>query len=232
MSNFQANLDAFGDFTNIIIDHPRYGRSSREPVEGQLIAHSGERVLRALDALGHDRASLIGNSLGGGVATWLAAEHPDRVDRLVLMAPAGGAPDDLTADTLPVGLKALFGYFAQGPDPERMREFCRLMVCDQTLVTDELVQARYAASDREPEMDVSSGPPALGDMKPRLGRITATTLCIWGREDNFLPVAWALAFLQGIDDCRLIVEPHCGHWVQYERREAFNRFVGDFLRGE
>jgi 4,5:9,10-diseco-3-hydroxy-5,9,17-trioxoandrosta-1(10),2-diene-4-oate hydrolase len=232
MSNFQANLDAFGDFTNLVFDFPRYGKSSREPVEEEIIGHATERIIRALDQLGFDKVSPIGNSLGGGVAGRMAAEHPDRVDKLVLMAPAGGMPDDMKLpDDLPIGLKHLFGYFAQGPDRDRMREFCKIMVHDQSMVTDELVEARFAASDREPEMDMSSGPPKLGDNKPLLGKIKAQTLCIWGREDNFLPVEWALTFLNGIDDCRLIVEPHSGHWVQYERREAFNTFVGDFLRG-
>lgn len=231
MSNFQVNLESFGDFTNFVFDFPRYGRSGREPVAGEIIGHATRGIVHALDALGIDRVSAIGNSLGGGVAARMAAEHPERIDRLVLMAPAGGMPDDMKLpEDLPVGLKALFGYFVEGPDRERMREFCRLMVSDQSLVTEELVRSRYEASDREPEIDMADGPPVLGDNKPLLGSIAAPTLCLWGREDNFLPVEWAMTFVRGISDCRLIVEPYCGHWVQYERRDAFNRFVGDFLR--
>ena len=49
-------------------------------------------------------------------------------------------------------------------------------------------------------------------------------------EDVFLPVEWSLIFAKGIRDCRLLVEPFCGHWVQYERRDSFNHHVGQFLR--
>lgn len=69
----------------------------------------------------------------------------------------------------------------------------------------------------------------MGDNNPYLAAISAPTLLIWGREDCFLPVRWALPIAEGIDDCRLVVEPHCGHWVQHERAAFFNDIVAGFL---
>lgn len=233
VSNFAHNLGAFTGHTNVLVDLPRYGGSDRPTIDAPVIEYAAERVRRALRALGHERVSLVGNSLGGGVATRIAADAPELVERLVLMAPAGVMPPDLQLPAeLPSGLVTMLAYVRNGPDRERMRELIAAMVFDRSLITDELVEERFVASQREPEIELADGPPNIGDNTPHLGRIRCPTLLLWGREDRMVPVEWSLLLLHGIDDARLVVEPHCGHWVQVERAERFGALCGRFLRGE
>jgi pimeloyl-ACP methyl ester carboxylesterase len=228
MSNFGGNLPAFQDYRNIVVDLPGWGGSPRPATDEPLIFHAAERVCRAMTALGVERTHLVGNSYGGAVAMRIAMTRPDRVDRVVLMAPGGVLPED--APPWPVGLEHLFAYMAaEKPSREEMARFVRLMVHDQALATDALIDERYEASLRaHPELPV---PPRFGDLTPDLHRVAAPTLLVWGREDQTVPLSWASAILQGIPDAELRVLPHCRHWVQYEKAPEFNHIVREFLRG-
>lgn len=228
MSNFGGNLPAFEDYRNIVIDLPGWGRSARPATDEPLIFHAAERVCRAMTALGIERAHLVGNSYGGAVAMRIAMTHPERTDRVVLMAPGGVLPAD--APPWPVGLEHLFNYMAsEKPSRDEMARFVRLMVYNEALATDALIDERYESSLRaHPELPI---PPNFGDLTPDLGLISAPTLLVWGREDQTVPLTWATRILQGIPNAELRVLPHCRHWVQYERAPEFNAIVREFLRG-
>jgi len=227
LSNFGGNVAAFADYRNIVVDLPGWGRSPRQ-TDQPLLFHAAETVSRMMTALGIERAHLVGNSYGGGVAMRLAVTEPERVDRLVLIAPGGVLPPD--APPWPVGLEHLFGYMAaEKPSREAMADFVRLMVYDQSLATDALIDERYQSSLAvHPELPI---PPNFGDLTADLPRIRACTLLIWGREDQTVPLTWASRILNGIPDAELRVLPHCRHWVQYERATEFNHIVREFLSG-
>ena len=227
MSNFGKNLPAFQDYRNIVVDLPGWGRSPRK-TDQPLLFHAAHAVSAAMTALGIDRAHLVGNSYGGGVAMRLAVTEPERVDRLVLMAPGGVLPDDVPP--WPIGLERLFGYMAdESPSREAMAEFVRLMVFDEALATEALIDERYRSSLAvHPELPI---PPNFGDVTPDLPSIRASTLLVWGREDQTVPLSWAAKILDGIPDAELRVLPHCRHWVQYERALEFNHIVREFLAG-
>jgi 4,5:9,10-diseco-3-hydroxy-5,9,17-trioxoandrosta-1(10),2-diene-4-oate hydrolase len=228
MSNFGGNLPAFGNYRNIVVDLPGWGSSPRPVTDEPLIFDAAERVCGVMTALGIERAHVVGNSYGGAVAMRIAMRHPDRVDRLVLMAPGGVLPAD--APPWPVGLDRLFAYMAADkPSREAMAEFVRLMVFDESLATESLIDERYESSLRaHPELPI---PPNFGDLTPDLHLVAAPTLLVWGREDQTVPLAWASKILEGIPDAQLRVLPHCRHWVQYERALEFNHIVSEFLRG-
>lgn len=228
LSNFAKNLPAFADFRNILFDHPRYGNSDRPHIEGPLIPHSGERVVAALGSLGVENFSIIGNSFGGGVAAWIAAHYPERVTALVLMAPGGLQPAGLAPRELPYGLQLIFKAMSEGIDRELMTEFVDTMCVNKELATPELIEQRLEAAIRNnPEWE---GIPNIGDLSPDVSSIVAPTQLLWGKQDNFVPVAWALPWLDAIADSELHVLAHCGHWLQYERQSQFNELAGEFLR--
>lgn len=226
MSNFGRNLAAFADHRSIVVDLPGWGDSPRPATDEPLISHAAERVGRAMTALGIERAHLVGNSYGGAVAMRIAIDYPERVDRMVLMAPGGAAPKDVPP--WPVGLQHLFDYMAaEKPSREAMAEFVRLMLHDQSLATEALIDERYESSLRvHPELPI---PPNFGDLTPDLPRIQAPTLLVWGREDQTVPLTWAPTLLHSIPNAELRVLPHCRHWVQYERAPEFNQIVRGFL---
>jgi 4,5:9,10-diseco-3-hydroxy-5,9,17-trioxoandrosta-1(10),2-diene-4-oate hydrolase len=228
MSNFRGNLPSFQDYRNLVFDHPRFGSSSRPSIEGPLIAHSGQRILAALDALGIEGFSLVGNSFGGGSAAWIAATVPQRVRDLVLMAPGGLTPKTVHGHAdMPYGIQLIGKAMTEGVDHDLMQEFVSAMVYDQGNVTEALVDERLtAALKNNPEIE---GIPNMGDISEMLPSITARTLIIWGREDKFLLPSWSLLWLEAINDAELHIFPRCGHWAQYEQLESFNRLTREFL---
>jgi 2-hydroxy-6-oxo-octa-2,4-dienoate hydrolase len=182
-----------------------------------------------LDALGLEKASLVGNSFGGALALRVAARHPDRVDRLVLMG-AAGVPFELTP-----GLDAVWGY---EPSVPTMRRLLDIFAYDRSLVNDELAEVRYRASV-EPGVHE-----AFAQMFPaprqrwvdslvtgddELAVLPHRTLVVHGREDAVIPMSTSLHLMRTIPDCRLHVFGRCGHWTQIEHADAFANLVADFL---
>lgn len=80
---------------------------------------------------------MVGNSFGGAIALRVATQHPDRVDRLVLMGSVG-VPFSITE-----GLDAVWGYT---PSVQNMRRLLDVFAYSRELVTDELAEVRYRAS--------------------------------------------------------------------------------------
>lgn len=93
-----------------------------------------DQIVNFLDALGIERCHVVGNSFGGSMALALAIEHPERVNKLVLMGSVG-VPFELTA-----GLDAVWGY---APSFENMQAIMKIFAYDQSLIGDALVQMRY-----------------------------------------------------------------------------------------
>ena len=189
-----------------------------------------------MDALGIERAHFVGNSLGGGAAVRLALNHGKRAGRLVLMGP-GGLSVNLFAPDPTEGVKNL-GRFGAKPSRERMEAFLRIMVHDQALITDELVDERFAAANT-PEslaamraMGMSFAHPETyeeGMLWREAHRLRQRVLLIWGREDRVNPLDGALVALKTIPRAQLHVFGGCGHWAQLEKFDEFNRLALDFL---
>ena len=235
--NYAANLPAFVDnYRNLLFDMPSYGKSDKVRIDEPVLRFNARKIVAALDELGVEKARFIGNSMGGGTTTAIAVDHPERVERLVLMGSVGIARHFLTASgELPAGVPLIKEMFAS-PDIDRgmLEKFLKVMCYDHSLITEELLDARLAsARQHKQELEALGGAfPIFDDLEPDLGRITAPTLLLWAREDNFVTPEAAVALQRGIADATLVLVPSCGHWIQYERRELFNKLVTEFFRGE
>ena len=238
-SDFGANMAALsGRFRTLLLDAPQYGQSGVVRIdEERYLFHA--RVLRdLLDSLGVERVHLVGNSLGGAVALAFAIEYPGRLDRLVVVGPAGGPSLFLPR---PVEGVKLLGDFWANPTREGMEEIIGALIYDERLKTRELVERRYRdamENFRAREMALGDrgllpnmAQPAQRDFTGELQKVQAKTLVVWGRDDRFAPLDYALLLLWRIPDARVHILPQCGHWCQYEKAEEFNSLVLDFLGG-
>lgn len=188
--------------------------------------------LRAfLDALGIERAHVIGNSFGGALALRLAAET-SYVDRLVLMGSVG-----LHFDITP-GLDAVWGY---EPSFVNMRALLDTFAFDPSLASDELARLRYEASIRpgvqESYAAMFPAPrqqwvDALALPESQISSLTNEALVVHGREDRVIPVASSVQLSQLLPNSQLHVFGRCGHWTQIEHTSRFARLVSDFLGEE
>lgn len=238
-SNFGRNVPVFAKtYRTIAVDQPGFGKSDKPTEHPQYFTHSAGAVTGLLDRLGIEKAHLVGNSLGGGTAVRLALDHPDRAGRLVLMGP-GGLSVNVFAPDPTEGVKKL-GRFAASPGPtkEKLAAFLRVMVHDQSLITDELVDERFAAAST-PESLAAMRAMGASFMRPDsyehgmlwrdAHRLRQRVLLIWGREDRVNPLDGALVALKMIPRAQLHVFGQCGHWAQLEKFDEFNRLTLDFL---
>ncbi|HRD62798.1 MAG TPA: alpha/beta fold hydrolase [Nocardioides sp.] len=236
-SNFESAIPRFAtSFRTIAVDMPGFGGSDKPPVVGNYFRFAADHIVRVLDELGIDRVHLLGNSLGGGTATRLTLQHPERVGRLVLMGPGGLSYNLFHADPTE-GVRRLTEFNLE-PSREALRAFISTMVVDQSLVTDELVELRYAdatapgAREAMISMGMSFFDPETaedGMLWREAHRIKHHTLLTWGREDRVNPLDGALVALKSIKRARLHVFPNCGHWAQIEAAEEFAEVTTAFL---
>lgn len=145
-SNFSRNIPVLArDFHVIAVDQPGYGKSDKPTEHPQYFVHSASALKDLLDTLGiTDRVHLLGNSLGGGTSVRFALDYPDRAGKLILMGP-GGLSTNLFAPDPTEGVR-LLSKFTYEPTRENIEAFIRIMVFDQSLVTDELIDERFAAA--------------------------------------------------------------------------------------
>ena len=242
MSNFKHNLPAFAEhFRTLVVDQPGYGKSDKPPVTGNYFTFAATALKDLLDELGIDQAHLVGNSLGGGTAVRFALDNPERAGRLVLMGP-GGLSLNVFAPDPTEGVKRLMEFAAPpGPTREKLARFLRTLVHDQRLITDELIDERFAAAS-DPEslkamasMGASFFDPASyeqGLLWREAHRLRHRVLLIWGREDRVNPVDGALVAMKMIRRAQLHVFGGCGHWAQLEKFDEFNRLAISFLEGD
>jgi 4,5:9,10-diseco-3-hydroxy-5,9,17-trioxoandrosta-1(10),2-diene-4-oate hydrolase len=236
-SNFGPALPHFAErIRTILVDQPGFGASDKPAVQGNYYRFAAEYVVALLDELGIEKVHLLGNSLGGGTAMRLALSHPDRVGRLVLMGPGGLSLNLFHADPTE-GVRRLMD-FADDPTRESLRAFISTMVVNQDLVTDELVEERFAdatapgAREAMASMGWSFWNPETaedGMLWREAHRLRAHTLLTWGREDRVNPLDGAMVALKLIRKAQLHVFPNCGHWAQIEAADEFCEVTTAFL---
>lgn len=236
-ANFRGNLPVFAkDFTTYVLDMPGFGKSYSAETNPLLSAQGA--VQDFLDGLGLGPLPIVGNSMGGAIAARIAADHPERVSRLVAI---GGVGLPLFAPSPSEGIKLLV-EFVEDPTYEKLRTWMESMVYDVSILTDEFVEMRWkAATDPAQSTDIKKlyNRAGLAAMRNRaagaadqialLTRIQAPTLVLFGRDDRVTPLDSALVAMRLIRRCELHVFHDCGHWAMIERKPEFEDVVRGFL---
>lgn len=228
-ANWRLTLPALrGRFRVIAPDIVGFGYTERDESRYNMSDWTAH-ALGVLDALGVQRAHVVGNSFGGTLALSLAIHHPQRVRKLALMGSVGTA-FDITA-----GLDAVWGY---EPSVAAMRGLLEIFTYAPNPQIDELAELRYRASIRPGVQEAYStmfpaprqhALDALTHADAAIASIVAPSLIFHGRDDRVIPLAASLRLLELIPDAQLHVFGRCGHWTQIEHAEEFNRILGDFL---
>ena len=226
LHGFGSSLDTWDDWADqlsadhrvIRFDLPGFGLTGADPTGEYTDARTIAVLLALLDRLGVQRATLIGNSMGGRIAWAFAASHPDRVSKLVLVSPDGFASPGIEygkKQDVPLMVRALpytlplfmlrANLAAAYADPSKMTEASLLRTRDMMLAPG----VRRAVIARMEQT-------VLRDPRPLLARIAAPALLLWGDKDAMIPISNARDYLAAMPNARLVTLPGIGHLPQEE----------------
>lgn len=228
-SNFKGNYPVFAEagFRAIVPDLLGYGLSSKPDLPQYDLDLFIAGIKGLVDGLGLEKVTLLGNSLGGAVALGYALAHPDDVSRLILMAP-GGVEDLDTYLAMP-GVANMFNVYKSGKTgAEAMRDVMTMQLFDPSLLTNEIINERapIAATQTQAARSILKVP----NMTDRLHKLRCPVFGFWGVNDQFNPASGTMKLMDHCPQARMVLVNRCGHWVQVEHREMFNRSCIDFLQ--
>jgi len=237
--HWHKNIDALADHHRVwAIDLVGFGFSSRPTEPNYSLKRYARHVREFMDAQGIARASIVGHSLGGAVALEFAHDAPERVDKLILIAPATFLlqfrPQVKLAARLPAVSRAIVGY-AVTSGRAHMAAW-RGAVGDPSRV--DLEESEMRLRPRRVKGSAAAliamlGSPHLSDLPAGLDRIQAPALILWGENDRAVPLRHGGYHARDLPNGELVVLEGAGHIPQNESPQVVNRLMVDFLaRGE
>lgn len=230
MSNWAMTIPALsGKYHVYVPDQVGFGKSDK-PIANYRVGMLVEFLDVFCRKLGVQKATLVGNSLGGWTAAAFAIAHPEKVDKIVLVDAAGyaskrwGGPE-LTKEAL----AAL--------NPSTTEDFKRLfglILYNKAMLTDQYLEMALTNKFKRGDgytinsfiESILRGEDLL-DGKAKA--IKAPTLVIWGKDDALTPLGIGKAFVEDIPGAQLVVIDNCGHVPQMEKPAEFNSAVLKFL---
>jgi pimeloyl-ACP methyl ester carboxylesterase len=234
-SRWAPNIDPLAkDFHVFALDQIGFGDSDK-PLANYHTGMLSEFLVGFLRAVGVQKASLVGNSMGASVALYTAAKFPQAVDRIVL-ADGGGFRSESGRAPSPPTPEALHRRQIQNSvTREETREFFRILFHDKSLVTDRMVDDQFAMRLRSAFTITKiqeAGAKGLGSLtEAEVRAVKAPTLIVWGKYDELANPAGADRLEQAIPGSRKVIIDNCGHMPQLEKTEEFDRLVREFLAG-
>lgn len=219
------------DFRVIAPDLQGFGFTERTNSDVYNMNNWVQQAIDLFDALGIEKAHLVGNSFGGALALSLAIKYPERIEKLVLMGSMG------VSFPITYGLDQVWGY---EPSEANMEELLELFTYDHSFATPDLIKTRYESSIQPGFQESFSAMfpvPRQKSVESMAGNqqyirdIQNETLIVHGRDDRVIPLETSLQLLQLIKNSQLHVFGKCGHWTQIEHAQGFAKLVSDFFKG-
>jgi 2-hydroxy-6-oxo-6-(2'-aminophenyl)hexa-2,4-dienoate hydrolase len=220
------------DFHVLALDLFGFGQTDKPdlPPESYSQAARNRHLTEFLATLGLKRVMLVGNSMGGATALGVAMEHPELVDRLVLMGSAG-LNAEITESLKPI---IFYDYTLEG-----MRRLIDALTGPRFEASAELVKFRY---ERSIEADTRRAYEATmawirqqgGLFYPEdaIQQVKTPTLIVNGKDDLVVPLKLAYRYLELLENSWGYLIPHCGHWAMLEAPVEFADVTRQFLAAE
>ncbi len=240
---WEKNVDDLkDDYRVIAIDLPGYGKSSKELHSGTPEFYA-DVIKQFMDALGIEKANIAGHSMGGQAAIAMSLKYPERVKRLILAAPAGieeftPGQKDWFRDVMTV--RGVASTPVKQIRANVYANFYNMPEDAEFMITDRIALRGAEQFDNYCYTVVQSVNGMVDQpVAHLLGRITQPTLIVFGENDNLIPNPYLNAGFtkeigekgkELIPNSKLVMIPECGHFLQFEKPEVFNRAVRDFIK--
>lgn len=207
------------------LDQVGFGKSDR-PMLKYRVGTYVDFLDKFMSELKIDKATLVGNSMGGWVSAWMAIKYPNRVEKLVLADAAGLKPSAIDLAQV---------YSLNYSTRDEVRALQKLVFYNSALfasdaAVDQSMALRVSANDGYTIGSLIESIRRDEDfLNGRLGEIKKPTLIIWGKQDGLIRLADGEQFKRDIAGSELVIFDQCGHVPMVEKAADFNKTVLAFL---
>jgi pimeloyl-ACP methyl ester carboxylesterase len=226
VANWQLTIPALAkDYHVIAPDQVGFGKSDK-PLLKYRVGTYADFLDRFMAVLKLEKASLVGNSMGGWIAGLMAIRYPNRVDKMVLVDAAGILPKEYNEADI---------YQLNNSTREEIRAnmkklFATPALRDSEALVDQFMEGRVTAGDGYTINSLIESIRRKEDfLNDRLGAIKKPTLIVWGKQDGLIPVSDAAIFQKGIAGSQVLILDNAGHAPQIEKPVEFMKALSDFL---
>lgn len=243
LSLWRHSLDAFSDTHRVVaLDLPGFGLSDKQDVPATM-PFFADTVVGFLDALSIDRVTYVGASMGGQVGLTLALRHPDRLDQLALVSPAGietFSTQDAAALTSMTTPQSIASATAK-----QVRQNTRINFATWRDTYAWLVEQRKALAQRDDFMAYATANAKAvagmlnGAVRDRLGEVQTPTLVLFGAGDQLIPNRYlhpnqttadvAQAAESELPNATVHLVDDAGHLLMIEQTAVFHERLRAFL---
>ncbi|MGH2905300.1 MAG: alpha/beta fold hydrolase [Solirubrobacterales bacterium] len=222
------------DFRVIAIDLPGFGRS-KMPRDQISIPGYARVVAELMDSLGIERASLIGNSMGGQTSLRFALDYPERVERVILVSPAGYSTSTLpsaarnAASVFSPAIRPLLGANREIAARPRLRKRVLYGICAHADQLSPDIVLQLMGFSKKPGFSDALDALLSHDFREELVNVATPVLIIWGRKDLLIGSGDAHRMAAKIPGSRKMVLNDTAHVAMVERPAWFNATAREFL---
>lgn len=185
-----------------------------------------------LDALKLDSVLVVGNSMGGGMSWMLAGDHPDKVQKIVLLNSAGYDVEKVAAKLIMFRFKSVKAIFERGMPLFTSMAGLKTCYADKNRVDENVVKINNVITNREGNikhmMNLADG--ARFPDTALIKRVQCPTLIVWGQQDEIVPVDHAYRFKRDIANSELVILDPCGHVPMMELPTATADTIHAFFK--
>jgi len=231
-TNWAMTIPALASKYHVYVpDQIGFGQSDK-PVMNYRVATLVEFLDQFYKKLGIEKATLVGNSLGGWIAASFSIAHPEKVEKLVLLSAAGYTPKRWGGPEL---TKELYSVLNASTTADLKRTMSAVFY-NKALITDQAVEAFFTNKLKKGDSQtinafIESVLRGEDFIDEKVKTIKAPTLIVWGREDGLTPLGIGEAFAQDISGAQKVIIEKCGHVAQIEKPAEFNAALLKFLEG-
>ncbi|MFQ5940519.1 MAG: alpha/beta fold hydrolase [Nitrososphaerales archaeon] len=223
------NIDVFAERFHVFApDLLGFGLSEKPKIKYDMKMFT-KFVARFMEYVGIKKASIIGSSMGGQIAAEFAISYPTKVEKLVLVGPAGIPPREFK------GTAELKRYvkLLDAKNLDDVRKALKPIDASDSSITEDYVSNVYAyvmmSGTKHAFLSSLKESARALRLANRLKSIKAKTLVVWGKDDHLIPVKYCEPFISKMNNCRLLIIEKCGHRPHAEKPDIFNEAVINFL---
>ncbi|RLI30010.1 hypothetical protein DRO53_00315 [Candidatus Bathyarchaeota archaeon] len=224
IESWGANIDALAShFKVYVFDLPGFGFSDKPRIQYR-IGFFTSFLHDFMETLKIERASLVGNSLGGLISLCFTCDYPSKVEKLVVECSAG----------LETGAReTIMRFMGEWWTMESLKSFYEFVYGEPSKVKEEILRLRLRILSHPDAKyaykSILNMPYEWADLPEKLRKLKNPTLIVWGEKDRLIPVEYAYKLHSLLANSKLLIFKDAGHVPHAEKAEEYNREVAKFL---